>query len=238
MAQPGSDQAVLKARVAVDLGTTSTHVAVCVTDPANPAGFVDEYLLPFGSSADADRSKLTTELDTTIVFSEDGQDCLFGLDGLTRSGIFAFTDWKMGALGEKPFAQILANTCKALETSAPQLKPFGPATLFRRLFMYILKTAREHLRNKYGCAFDTIQCHLTYPVSCSESLRLLLLQEASAAGLDVTGAVSEPMSIAHALNTVKNLSLPPGARLIVDFGGATVVCCSSSRLSIMPSLCV
>lgn len=37
------------------------------------------------------------------------------------------------------------------------------------------------------------------------------------------GAVSESMSIASALNTITHLSLPPGAWLILDFGGATVV---------------
>lgn len=235
MAQLPSAQVPKVISLGVDCGTTSGSVAVFEGDPANPASPANpvDYLLEFGSGDCDDPSKTTTELDTSIVFSKNWKneyDCEFGANSFWKPGSLIFRYWKMGAMGAQPYARYLAEACRALEKAAPELKPFTPAILFRRFFLHIKSTAQEHLNRKYGVSFDAIKCYLTYPISCSESLRILLLQEATAAGLNVMGAVSESMSIAHALNT-KNLNLPPGARMVLDFGGATVVCCPPWRLS-------
>ncbi|KAJ5318686.1 hypothetical protein N7476_005106 [Penicillium atrosanguineum] len=204
----------------IDIGTVTAKVAVLeVTDPANPAEFVD-YPLKFPTN---NRNQTTTELDTTLVFSKDGLTCTHGSGGLSYPEAHFFRDWKPGAMGLPPFAQILTNACRLLQKSAPQIKDFTPGTLFRTLLSHIAKTARDHIQNIYGHDIEVIRCILTYPVSCSEALQILLLQEASAAGLDVMGALSESMATAYSLQSHPRLTLLKGAKMFLDYGGATLV---------------
>lgn len=166
--------------------------------------------------------KHTTELDTTIVFTENPQKFTFGADGLSYANGLVFRHWKLGAMGVEPYAGRLIQLCRRLQQ---KLGHFTPASLFRILFEHVLKTAKDHLRKKHGESFGPIKTWLTYPVSCGESIRVLLLQEAIAAGLDVMGSGSESRTAACFLETKTDLHLPDGARLILDFGGATVVEC-------------
>ncbi|KAJ9480819.1 hypothetical protein VN97_g12707 [Penicillium thymicola] len=219
MAQSCSEQAPEVVLLAIDIGTTYAKVFLS-ENPDSPDPV--DYALEFRLSSD-DRKKTTTELDTTLVFSENGQVWMFGPNGLSFSGAHVFTEWKLGAMGLEPYAQMLAKACERLQESAPQLESVSAATPFRKLFSHIRDTAKQHLQQKYGGSFDAIKCYLTYPVSCSESLRLLLRQEASCVGLDVIGGVSEPWAAAHYIKSKTRLELPPGAKLIIDFGGATVV---------------
>lgn len=218
----------------IDIGSTTTEVAVSeIANPANPAESVD-YLLKFPSSEPTQVKKSTDELDTTIVFTKDSKKFSFGSDGLSIANRLVFKDWKLGAMGEKRHAENLIETCRLVQQCLGHQK-FTPASLFRMLFEYILKTATEHFRTQYGESFGPIKAWLTYP-SCGESIRVLLLQEAIAAGIDVRGAASESLSAACFVEGKTNLSLPDGARLILpdgarlilDFGGATVVECHCS----------
>lgn len=225
MAHARSDEAPENVLIAIDIGTTTVKAFVS-ENPDSPDSV--DYPLEFRSSDHADRKKTTTELDTTLAFSENGQDCVFGPDGLSYSGAHIFRDWKLGAMGFEPYAHSLAKSCELLQASAPQIGPVNPASLYRKLLSHILDTAKGHLHQKYGGNFDAIKCYLTYPVSCSESLRLLLLQEPSAVGMEVMGAVSEAMAAAYYFIKYKrSINLPRGAKLFIDFGGATVV--GSSR---------
>ncbi|KAJ5288365.1 hypothetical protein PENANT_c056G08517 [Penicillium antarcticum] len=220
MAPARSEEAPQEVLITIDIGTTTVKAFVS-ENPDSPDSI--DYPLEFRLSDDADRKKTTTELDTTIALSEDGQHCVFGPDGLSFSGFHIFRDWKLGAMGFEPYAHSLARSCELLEASAPQIGPVNPASLYRKLLSHISETAKEHLHRKYGGNFDAIKCYLTYPVSCSESLRLLLLQEPSAVGMEVTGAVSEAMAAAYYFVKYKrSLGLPRGAKLFIDFGGATV----------------
>lgn len=204
----------------IDIGTVTAKVAILeVADPANPAEFVD-YPLKFPTN---NRNSTTTELDTTLVFSEDGLTCTHGSGGLSYPKAHFFRDWKPGAMGLEPFAQILTNACILLQKSAPQIQSFNPGTLFRKLFSHIAKTARDHIQKKYGHHIKVIRCIPTFPVSCRESLQIILLQEASAAGLDVMGAVSESLATAYSLQSHPTLTRLKGAKMFLDFGGATLV---------------
>ncbi|KAJ6116154.1 hypothetical protein N7523_005835 [Penicillium sp. IBT 18751x] len=209
-------------RLGIDIGTKTVKVVGSeIADPAKPDNYVDSPL-EFPTN---NRTKTTTELDTTIVFSEDGSECAYGCRGLSLVNAHIFRDWKPGAMGLQPHAKLLANACKLLEQSARQLKPFTPGTLFRKLFLHVLKTAQDFLTKKYGDASEgiNITCVLTYPVSCSESLQILLLQEADAAGLDVLGALSESLAAGYTFERQYGPTLPYGASLILDYGGATLV---------------
>ncbi|OKO98101.1 hypothetical protein PENSUB_9537 [Penicillium subrubescens] len=215
--------------LAIDFGTNTTEVAVSV-DPTNPAGTAD-YLLKFPSSASTQVENYTTELDTTIVFTKDAKKFSFGSDGASYANREMFRHWKLGTMGVKPYDENLIESCRGVQQCLGlEHGHFTPASLFRILFEHILKTAKDHLRNEYGESFGPIKAWLTYPVSCGESIRILLLQEAIAAGIVVMGSVSESLSAACFLEKKHNLSkhnppLPDGARLILDFGGATLVEC-------------
>lgn len=126
-------------------------------------------------------------------------------------------------MGLEPYARILAEDCDMLQQSAPQMKPFTPANLFREVFSHIYERVQEHLHQQYGSRFDEIECVLTYPVSHSESLQILLLQEASAAGFKVVESLSESMAVVFARHDEKPFTLQDGAVLFLDMGAATMV---------------
>lgn len=218
MAQPRGEQAPGVVRLAIDIGCSNVKAFLS----ENPDSDSVDYPLEFPSSGD-DRRRATTELDTSIVFSENGDECIFGSDGWSLSRGHVIVDWKLGAMGLDPYASRLARACEQLRESAPHLKDATTATIYNKTFKHILDTAKEHLSRKYGRSFDGIECYLTYPVSCSESLKLLLYQEASAVGLNVMGGVSESLAAAYYIKSETSLELPSGAKLIIDFGGATVV---------------
>ncbi|KAJ5882770.1 uncharacterized protein N7473_011204 [Penicillium subrubescens] len=172
--------------LAIDFGTNTTEVAVSV-DPTNPAGTAD-YLLKFPSSASTQVENYTTELDTTIVFTKDAKKFSFGSDGASYANREMFRHWKLGTMGVKPYDENLIESCRGVQQCLGlEHGHFTPASLFRILFEHILKTAKDHLRNEYGESFGPIKAWLTYPVSCGESIRILLLQEAIAAGIVVMG---------------------------------------------------
>ncbi|KAK4924812.1 hypothetical protein LTR66_016431, partial [Elasticomyces elasticus] len=217
MAESCSEQACEVVRITIDIGCSNIKAFLS----ENPDSDSVDYSLEFPSSGD-DRRRTTTELDTTIVFSADGHDCVFGSDGGSLSGGHVIVDWKLGAMGLEPYASRLATACEELQQSAPHLGKINPATIYRKLFSHIVDTAQGQLYRKHGRRFDGIECYLTYPVSCSESLKLLLYQEATAVGLNVKGGVSEPLAAAYYIKSQTSLKLQPGAKLIIDFGGATV----------------
>ncbi|KAJ5335714.1 uncharacterized protein N7506_005650 [Penicillium brevicompactum] len=168
------------------------------------------------------RQNKTTEIDITIVFSANGHDCVFGSDGGSLSGGHVIMDWKVGAMGLEPYASRLATACEELRQSAPQVGEINPATIYRRLLSHIVDTVQGQLYRRHGRRFDGIECYLTYPVSCSESLKLLLYQAATAVDLNVLGGVSEPLAAAYYIKSKTSLKFQSGAKLIIDLGSATV----------------
>jgi hypothetical protein len=204
-----------KVRAGIDVGAFAIKVYLSeIRDSAQT-----DYPLQFPTA----RTK-TTEFDTTLVFSGKKLHC-------ATPGSFSFPDarifrnYKMGAMGLEPHAQILATDCALLQELAPHMAPFTPANLFREVFSHIYERVQEHLHQKYGSRFDEIECVLTYPVSHSESLQILLLQEASAARFKVVESLSESMAVIYARHSKEPFTPQDGAVLVFDMGAATMVRC-------------
>ena len=207
-----------KVRVGIDLGAYAVKVYYSeIRDAAQSTADLVNYPLRFRTA----RTN-TTEFGTTLAFSEDRLHFAY-LGGLRKPGSRVFGDYKLGAMGLEPYARILAEDCDLLRQSAPHMAYFTPANLFREVFAHIYEKAQAHIYQKYGSRFDEIECVLTYPVSHSESLQILLLQEASAAGFKVVESVSESMAFVFARHAEKPFTPQDGAVLFFDMGAATMV---------------
>ena len=205
-----------KVRAGIDIGAYAIKVFLSeISDSAQPSAKLVNYPLEFRTA----RTK-TTELSTTLVFS--GNELHFAyLGGLTHTDGRVFRDYKLGTMGLQPFARMLAEVCDLL--SAPGKAPFTPANLFRTIFAHIYEKIQAHLYRKYNFRFDEIECVLTYPVSHGQSLQIVYLQEASAAGFKVVESVSESMAVVFALHSEKAFTPQDGASLVFDMGAATMV---------------
>ena len=207
-----------KFRAGIDLGTFATKVYLSeIPDSAQPTANLVNYPLEFRTNRTNAR-----EFGTALVFT--GNQLQFAyLGGLADADGQVFRDYKLGAMGLKPFARILAEDCDLVRRSAPNMEHFSPANLFRTVFAHIYEKVQAHLYQKYGSRFDEIECVLTYPVSHSASLQILFLQEASAAGFKVVESVSESMAFVFARHAKKPLTPQDGAVLCLDMGAGTMV---------------
>ncbi|KAJ5472013.1 hypothetical protein N7539_008616 [Penicillium diatomitis] len=182
----------------IDIGTTTTKVGISVIHHS-PKKHTD-YTLQFPLSGAYSNAKMTDELDSAMIFNTETRAWSFGSAGLTVHNAHVFRCIKLGVMGLDPYAGRLAASCARLVGTEGCPEEFTVASLFRTLF--------------------EIDAWLTYPVNYNEPLRVLLLQEAMAAGLYVRGALSEPVSAAY----LSEFKIPEidDTRMILDIGGVTM----------------
>lgn len=203
----------------IDIGTTTTKVGISVIHHS-PKKHTD-YTLQFPLSGAYSNAKMTDELDSAMIFNTETRAWSFGSAGLTVHNAHVFRYIKLGVMGLEPYAGRLSTSCTRLVGTEDCPEEFTVASLFRTLFEYIREVVKDHLVHKYGGSCDRIDAWLTYPVNYNEPLRVLLLQEAMAAGLHVRGALSEPVSAAY-LSEFKIKTIDD-TRMILDIGGVTMV---------------
>lgn len=220
-------------KVGVDLGTSKLAVSFTFH------GSKKIHLLKLSSSLYA--QKKVEELDAVLGYAPSGWH--YGPDVKVLDDAIAFTNIKLGIIGQEPYLSLLKGSFRAAAKKHGVIET--PVTLFQRLFSHILATLKqlfdqpENHHHYGGRTFHDLNksCTVTYPVRRNGSLKIVLVDAALAAGFHRVNGVSEPFAAAHYVVLQPQPIISCNETfLIIDCGGGTFVCSTEFQRERYPIL--